>query len=289
MSETVFPEIDANVVVAEALMLRAESETAILIVEGSSDERMLWDFIDHDRCTMVIAEGKEYATDAVSILVKDGVKGVICLVDRDFDDFLGLNHANDNTIVTSLHDMEMLVVHSQALDKVFREMGSKSKLKRLKDAGETPLARILEAAYPLAVLQLISLRDHLYLKFNGLNLRSFDRKTLLPDEKGLCRDIINHSKSNLAVDDLHTLLVAEKENNYDRPIICCGHNVTELIGKSLQSLLGSKNAVLVTPEEIESRLRLAFSWTDFTETSVYSDVRAWEARNADYRVLRQAA
>lgn len=287
MSEDLFPEIDGEVVASEILMLRADSDHAILVVEGGDDEKLLWNFLDQD-CYVVIAEGKCNALAAMGILEVEGVSGVVCVVDRDYDDFLGVNVANDNVIVNSFHDMESMVLRSAALPKVLREFGSIIKLNRINEDGTTVLEVLESFAKPLGVLRLISARDGLSLKFSGLSLRSYARQNLNLDEDKLCRDLKNHSQSHLTIGELRQRLNHELGAEHCPHMICCGHDLTSLLGKALQGLLGTNNATHVEKEKIELALRLAFSWEDFSHTEVFAQLEAWQMVNNGYRILRAA-
>lgn len=288
MSESLFPEVDGEVVVSEIMMLRAEKNQAILIVEGGSDEKILGDFIDYDSCSVVISEGKDNALAAIRIADSEGISGVICIVDRDYDDFFDIDVANDNIIVTEHHDMENIVLRSRALEKVLREYGSRTKVERLVAAGNPPFEILVRAGYSLGLLRYISLRDNLRLKFEGLNLRAYSRQNLTLDEERLCRDVCNHSRSALPPADLVARLNAAKGQGHCRYMICCGHDLTSLLGKALQSLIGSNNASISEREEIERYLRLAYSYDDFRISNVYGGLADWQTRNNGYQILRVA-
>jgi hypothetical protein len=289
MSDSLFPEVDNEVVVSEVLMLRAENDKTILVLEGSSDGKLLWEFVDHDHCNVVIAEGKENALAAMTVVRVEGTGGVVCIVDRDYDDFLQIDNACDDVIVTEFHDMEQVVLHSNALSKLLREMGSKPKLDNIAATGRNPLDIVVEAAYPLGLLRYISLRDNLNLKFEGLSFRAFDRRTIQAQDAHLCRDVKNHSRSAIECNDLLLRLHGAKSNDHDKRMMCCGHDLMVLLGKGLLCLFGNQGAQSVEKVEIESRMRLAFSWEDFRSTTVYLDLKKWEESNQEYFVLREAA
>lgn len=285
MSEIRFEEVDAEVIVSEILMLRTDPEKAMFIVEGGGDEKLLWNVIDHEACEIIIAEGKENALAAMGIVKKECTPGVICLVDRDYDDFLGINVASDNVIVTEYHDIEQIILRSNALGKILLEMGSKQKVAKLTNGGKSVFEVLVDSAHPLGALRYVALRDKIPLKFKKMSYQSFDRKTIIADKKQMCRDIINHSKCDVNGNDMLDLINEVALQNHDRSMICNGHDLTELLGKALQSLIGSQKAIFVTKEEIESKLRLAFGINDFQKTKIYSDIVAWQQRNADFRVL----
>ncbi|MET0238548.1 MAG: DUF4435 domain-containing protein [Sphingobium sp.] len=285
MSEIRFDEVDPEVIVSEILMLRTDPEKAMFIVEGGSDEKLLWNFIDHEACEIIIAEGKENALAAMGIVKKECTAGVICLVDRDYDDFLEVDVATDSVIVTEYHDIEQIILRSNALSRILLEMGSQQKIAKLTNGGKSVFEVLVDSAHPLGALRYVALRDKIPLKFKLMSYQSFDRKTIAPDKAKMCRDVINNSRSDVKAADLLTLIQEVTSQNHDRYMMCNGHDLTELLGKSLQSLIGSVKAIFVTKDEIESKLRLAFGISDFKQTKIYLDIVAWQQRNVDFQVL----
>jgi hypothetical protein len=67
--------------------------------------------------------------------------------------------------------------------------------------------------------------------------------------------------------------------------LVCGHDLIAALGVALQSLIGSRNAVHCTVPELESKLRLGYSLQDFSATTTYADIKAWENRNPPFRCL----
>ncbi len=285
MPEVRFEEVDAEAVVSEILMLRADSEKAMFIVEGASDEKLLSNFINRETCEIIIAEGKDKALGAIEILQKESTQGIICLVDRDYDDFFEVNAACDNVIVTEYHDMEQIILRSDALRKLLSEMGSKQKIAKLTNGGKSIFDILVDAAHPLGALRFVALREKIPLKFKEMSFQSFGRKTIAADKSKLCKEVANNSKINVNIAELVESIEEVLSQQHDRYMMCNGHDLTAILGKALQSFIGSNKCIYVTKEEIESKLRLAFEKTDFQRTNIYSYIVSWQQRNLGFRVL----
>ena len=100
-------------------MTRAQFSGSFLIVEGkTADFRFYRRFIDEQRCQIVPAHGKTNACDAITILEEDEFPGVLALVDADFWRLEGIDTPSSNVFLTDSHDLESMIVKSQALEKV---------------------------------------------------------------------------------------------------------------------------------------------------------------------------
>ena len=64
---------------------------------------------------------------------------------------------------------------------------------------------------------------------------------------------------------------------HDHWHMCCGHDLAEVFGLALQSLLGTQNAMVVRGEQIERAMRLAYSAVDFVKANLYKKIKNWEA------------
>jgi hypothetical protein len=117
------------------------------------------------------------------------------------------------------------------------------------------------------------------LKFEDAGIVYIDRRTLANDVKLMIKTIANHSKKSIDVEDVRAFFDRWPINTHDPFHICCGHDLAEIFGKSLQTLLGSKRAIQVDPSSIETALRLAYSFYDFSRTRLFKSIRKWEQRN----------
>jgi len=112
-------------IASEALMLRASALKTILLVEGTSDDKLLGSFVDKAEYDVVIAYGKVNLLEALEILRRKDAEGIVCLVDADFSRIDGAVIADKDIVVTEFHDLEVSLFHSSAFDRVLSELGSR--------------------------------------------------------------------------------------------------------------------------------------------------------------------
>lgn len=286
MTYSIQHEIDGCAVAAEVIMLRAATKKTILIIEGNSDYKLIYSFIDSQNCDIVIAYGKNNCIDAIKLSNKKGIEGALAIVDKDFDFFLQILDDVENLIYSDDHDIEVSLIKSPALEKVLTELGSDQKIKARRDNGDDIREKLLSAAHPIGVARLYSLKNELSLVFEGFKFRYISKKFEF-DKDELFKELKNHSKMhNLEAEGYHAELKHWEKTDHDRWEMCCGHDLCRLVGLALQSLWGSRNTNEVSQTEIESRLRLAFEADHFRQTSIYTKVKEWEARNPKYIALR---
>jgi hypothetical protein len=280
MPSRIEDEIDPSTIAAEVIMLRAASDNTILILEGPSDERLFINFIETGQCEIVIAHGRYNAVTAATILKNRALSGILCIVDQDFGPILGDDPSTEHILTTDDHDLETMIFRSEAFDRVLAEYGSQAKIANGKSKwGElrTPIAL---AAYPIGLLRLYSLQNSVHLTFEGARPVYIDRRTLAIDVRLMIKTISDHSKKSVDLDDIRAFYDRWPTGGYDPWKICCGHDLTEIFGKSLQTLLGSRRAIEVDQSSTERALRLAYSFHDFRRTKLCKSIKSWEQSNS---------
>jgi hypothetical protein len=158
-------EITASSVAAEIVLLRAAAKKTILILEGGSDERLLSVFVDPDQCDIVISYGKDNAIDALTITRTNQISGVLCILDRDYLEFLNELPDDDNISFTDDHDIEVMLIRSSAFDRLLSEMGSQAKLDAITARGADIREIIRDTGHEVGIFRLLSLRSGLNLTF----------------------------------------------------------------------------------------------------------------------------
>lgn len=279
--------LDANDVVAEAIMMRAAEDKCMLLVEGHGDKKILSCFIDLN-CDIIVCRGKDYTLSALYELKDRGLEGVVCIVDSDFDRLLNVSVANDNVIVTSENDLDIIIFRSPAFGRVILELGSGNKAAAFAEAGHDTRDYIRDIAHLVGIARYISRRDELNLKFEGMRYRFVDRNMNL-SISDMITEIVNNSQAHhLCRNTMKDNIEAFSILGDARWSFCQGHDLATLFGKALQAKLGNLSAALSKGEIIEGYLRVGFSPADFVATSVFADLQAWEARNPEYRCLNPA-
>ena len=150
-----------------ARMMRSQHPGAFLIVEGDTDARVYGRFIDKAHCEIIPAHGKDNALIAIRYLEKYDFSGVVAIVDNDFWRLEDIAPDSEHVLITDTHDLETMILSSDALDAVITEFGSKRRIEKLdKPVRET----ILDAGLPIGYFRWMSTsaQDNLLLNFSDL-------------------------------------------------------------------------------------------------------------------------
>lgn len=290
MLDSVTPEE----VVAEAKMLRAASAGAILIVEGASDSKFWNGFIEKESCEIIIARGKDNVLDAIKALNLESFLGALAFVDADFWRVDGTVANIENLVVSDLHDVEMMMLVSGALEKVLAEHGNKEKIaKKLKaESIKTVLQLALRETKKLADLRYVNHQKQWPLSFKELKWSKFTNADSLEiNQREALRLILANSKTK-TIKEKDVLDVLEANNNCkirsnDLREYCSGHDCTNFLAVSLRKCLGSLNGTDACRDKVESCLRLAYGEKAFSNTNLFEAIRKWELGNPSYKIVRE--
>jgi hypothetical protein len=278
-------EIDGDTVAGEIAALQAYSLKAILVVEGASDERFFRQFRDEASCSIVVSAGWENAIDGLMIVRATGRLGVLVVLDLDYRAVLQTLISDPDIVFTPEHDIEIAMIASPAFEKVLHELGSQSKIIAFIETGKNPRQLVFDVARPIGALRLYAQEKGIALDFDKYDYRHITIGMDLNLEE-LVRTIFARSEIGMhTCPDLQASITAKICNIPDHHL-CCGHDVCAILGRSMQSTLGSQNARFVTGELIERNLRLAYGAEEFVQSALYGDIKGWETRNAPYRILR---
>jgi len=147
--------IDGYYIAAQIRLLRQVHKGTVLILEGQDDAKIFDKFVDHSGCKTEVAFGKPNALKALDLLEDEGVLGVLAIVDSDFDRLLQTENNLENLYLTDLHDIDLTMFCSPALETYLREHGDKALLeKNFNDRSADVRARIMQACLPLACCRL---------------------------------------------------------------------------------------------------------------------------------------
>jgi Protein of unknown function (DUF4435) len=275
---------------AEAEMVRTTFTGTILFLEGSSDLLLFEKFIDTNNCYVLIAYGKDNVIGAVQILESKQTKGILGIVDADHWNITNRVSPSTNILPTDVHDLELLIIQSDAFQRVINEYASQQKIKGFlrKHNADDLRSEMLERCVPIGMLRLISLEENLSLKFKGLKYKGLiEASSLKFDVTKLVNAVVNNtSQQGVNPNDiLIKLKVRLVKVEHDRFQLCSGHDVIEILGIGLRKVIGSQVEAIACRENLESVLRLAYEMRHFNVTRLYSLIKQWETRNAPFLVL----
>ena len=272
----VTPESIAN----EVRLARTQTRGPFLITEGPLDSR-LYRRVLHQSCVTIVAFGRTNVKAAIGLLEGDGIRDSVGIVDADFESLRGGPDDQENLLRTDMHDIETMLLMSEALDKVLETFGSEGKIRGFVAASKATVRDgLFGTALPLGLLRWISERDGLDLTFDGLSMTNFtDRRTLRVDPDAMVNAVINRSSTRSArVEDVRAALAALSGISHDPSQVCCGPDVVSILSLGLTSALGSRRAIEVSPDSILRALELSYESAWFAGTGLHARLRQWQMR-----------
>jgi hypothetical protein len=272
---------------ADQIRLRRDAFFGVfLIVEGHSDKLVYSNFVNSETCEFVISDGKEQALNTMKILDNDKFTGVLAVVDADFDRLENNFPESPNILLTDDHDLEMMMLKTNALDKLINERGSEAKIKN-KNIREI----LLKIGQEIGYLRWISQKNNLSLRFEGLDFGKFIKKdTLEIDYSDLIKTIKDHSqKQSLVNQEIEEKIEILRNKEHDPSQVCCGHDIMQILSLALCKAWGTCKPTDVKAENLERDLRLAYERSYFYQTQLYFLIQNWQNTNVPYQVLNAIA
>lgn len=279
----------ADTVANEVRLSRGLVSGPFLITEGALDSRVYRRALDPGVQT-IVGRGRDNVAGAIEILDREGVPGVLGVLDADFARLKGAAIDAPNILYTDYHDVEGMLLVSPALDKVLEVFGSPPKIAAFAAAyGGDVRGGLLTAAAPLGALRLVSVDQDLRLDFNGITYSRFvDRRTLAVDIARMVRVVTDNSRQpRLDATALAGDVRAAVDHHGASWQLCCGDDLVHLLSIGLTSALGSATAYAVSPDAVAKVLELAFEADWFHASSLNARMVQWEARSGGYALCRR--
>ncbi len=269
--------------------MRTQYTGTILIVEGSTDARVYRRLVSKNECRLIPATGKDKAINALELLENGGFNGVLTIVDADFQRLDGIEQNSSNLLLTDSHDLETMILHSDALDNVLSEFGSARKIEKL---GRPIRDVLLEGGLPIGYLRWLSspAKDNLSLKFKELSFDKFvDEKTLRVSIDDLIRELKTNSGDSTLDENATKLKIMALDGEGDDPWqVCSGHDLVLILSIGFRNIFGNlRRGETVTPDQVDGMLRLAYNYSHFCLTRLHNSIKGWETANPTFRVLKR--
>jgi hypothetical protein len=261
-------------------MKRSQHDGPFLVVEGADDTRFYRRFVDSRYCQLVPAFSKDNVIGAISELDRGNFAGVLGIIDSDFDILMGKALLSANVVRgDDCHDVESMLIRSEALDAVLHEFASPDKLRSFEAEFAGPFRSwLILIAQNLGYLRWHSLANGINLCFDGLRFSDFiDVHSLALDRTALFKAIRNQSRNWTITDAELTQAGWPQNRNDDTWQVCCGHDMVDLLAIALRRAIGSQQQL--NSERLRTSLRLAFSVADFANSRICASIRNWERSN----------
>lgn len=263
-------------------MMRTNFGGSIILVEGYSDVGLYKRFFDDSECKLIFSYGKEKALKALFVLENDSFKGILAIVDSDFYRIDGNIPEKSNLFLTDYHDLESMIISSNALEDILYEFGDHNKTKF------DIRGKLYESASCLGFLRWISskLKKNLCLKFKGINFLNFiDKNTLILDIKKLINEVIKNSNQNISKKNIELKILKLKNSNHDLKEICSGHDLVEILYIGLKYIFGNRKTISLDLGVFDSTIRLSYNYSYFRQSNLFAELKKWEQNNIGYKIF----
>lgn len=272
----------SRVIVAEVKMTRTVQKGAVVIVEGPSDEKF-WRPRCQGGCSIVDGEGKGKVVEAIELLDQQDAKGVLGIVDADYDRLEEEEPRSENLVMLDTHDLECLLCRSSALNMVLAEFAVPSKIENLEaEEGVDVRTALLSRTLVFGKLRWAIVRFGLTVGADPVRIHGFVHEdSWRVDSEGLYDEVARilgrYSASNLK-DYVARLPDADPWETTR------GHDMIGVLRIGLRQVLGEGRRN-VSDEQITRVLRVSIPSTELAATAVCERIKNWEKKNPMYRVL----
>ena len=271
---------DPGSISVEIKMTRMVHNGACFLVEGVDDLRF-WRTRRHVSCELVDGEGKCNVVGAIQRLDAEDIRGILGMVDDDFDSLMHINHGTRNLVATDTHDLECLLCRSSALDQVLAEFGIVEKIQQFEAAGVDVRSGLLERTMVFGRLRWAAKCHNLDIDVGAISVPRFMNSGTWSVDEG---ELIRVVSKNGSPDDCEKL----KHRIAALPVadpwrVAQGHDMIQVLRIGLRHVLGALPASK-GPDDIARILRVAVSSEEFQRTTLCKNIRIWEDANG-YLVL----
>lgn len=263
-------------------------DKAYLIVEGCGDVNLFSTFIDENKCGVKRTGKRDKVIEVIEIADSSHCKGILGIIDADFDELNNIVYSSENIIQTDTHDIETLIIKSPAFDKLLRVQCDIAKLREFEDRNNSTIREIiLEKAKFIALYRLIALNEGVKMKFRYIPFSNFlDPNTLEVDENELLNSITSTSP-NFDISDLPKVqnkYNKMKTGTYNLWMLCNGHDLVKIIQTAIVNIFGIRIRN-INFSTVGSFLQLSFEFRHFKDTRIYSSTKDWENNNIPFSIF----
>ncbi|MFX0073393.1 MAG: DUF4435 domain-containing protein [Candidatus Hermodarchaeota archaeon] len=274
-----------------------------LIVEGICDISF-FKKICSKKCDIRQANGKENVIEVVMTLEQEDCK-ILGIIDSDFWNLENIISNSPNLLVTDFHDIEIMMIETQAFNSVLIEFGNSEKISEIEQIHDLSLKEILyNECKKIGYTRLFAKKNS---DFEELNLKRlkfdnfFDYNNFTINEDRLIQTVLNNTDNwtllktnldviyatNIDVDFIKDLIHQLHDPYIDLRQLCRGHDLTKILIIGLIMNFGQiRNPNFPSNRRaLESNLRIGYNKNDFHQTKLYLSIKNWENNNNGYLIL----
>lgn len=278
-------------IISEVRMKRTiNKQQTYVLVEGDTDIAFYKNIIEKKCCKIKFCDGRENVEKAILECNKAKIRGVIGIIDRDFDAILGIENDTENLFITDTHDMETMSLKDQTFERVNNEYGDDDKLEKFeKNKKKTLFDKVLEIGICIGKIRLSDKINKFEIGFNDMEIKDYLTDDFEFETENFINNAIRGSKQKNNKYSVVQKIEEELAKDYDVWQICRGHDLTEIIAACYSnekaSSVGNHKAKYLRANDIERALRMSYVLDKFYNTNLYKSIVSWQSKNEDMRIL----
>jgi hypothetical protein len=273
----------ASTIVAELKMTRAKlPHGSFMLLEGGDDKRFWNRWIDAQACSAIISGGKLNLLGALRKLDIARFRGVLGIVDADFDRVRCRVCPSPNVVWTHGHDLEATLIRVGAARAVVYELGDPDRLRAFEAREKATLeAALLDRALVFGHIRCAQALYDADIDMSWLKISRFvDRAWIL--DRARLDQVADEEGLGPAMTAVTPWLARAAVDPWD---LVNGHDLVELLriglGSAFGSLPPSRGA-----SDIAAALRLAVDSIELRRSPLFEAIEVWEEANRPHAVLR---
>lgn len=278
-------KIKAEAIANEICMNKKYHKGSIVLVEGSTDKTLFNKFVETKCCHIKDATGKQKVIKAIPMIKeRNPALKVVGIVDSDFYRLDGQN-LNSDILITDTHDIETMMIKTEALEYAMNEYANEERLKAFFEKNNKNLREtLLESSVWIGYLLWVSQKGF-PLGFNDLDFKKFvDNSNLEFNLDNFIFEILGkNGNCHYDAQTLKNKLNEAFDLTHDKWQVCRGHDMIKILILGLQYIFGICDCKKLNEQElhdiIELKLIEAYDLSDFVKTGLYNSIKKWEIEN----------
>ncbi|WP_029873962.1 DUF4435 domain-containing protein [Rhizobium leguminosarum] len=276
----------AEDIAEEVRMERMVHLGSFLMVEGKTDIDRLAEFIDADNCSLVNCWGRRKLLQAFRLMTGRRRRGVVALVDADFDRIRGRMRQDPQIIYSVNHDFDLDWLAERCLTKYLLQVGDAEKVNACGGV-KGIVEKILTGLKPISAARYLNDLKQIPYKVSGVRASDHFSNFSVNIDTYVNALTENYQASQADTDALKTKISDTAKLQFDLMQFTNGHDFHCALGVSLQSELGDRRGAHTFGSEVELHLRLIFSEGEFLKTDLFHKMAAWDDQNPAYWIMRK--
>lgn len=250
-------------------------EKTFILLEGKTDIKLFRKLFDNTKVQLESVDGKDNVATIVKAVIQENNNRILGVSDADFD------HVNNlpsqlSIYLTDTHDTETLIINEIGVNSIIAEYATSDYHDGLT---RNLLIKALSVSYEIGLLKLVNCRLNYNLCFKEIDFNRFLTVNNLQvdfNQNNFIDEVI-HQNDHVQPSLYSKLLENIEELRKDelcKYMICSGHDITEVISLIMSQSKLCINAP-ISPSDVESTLRISFSFNDFMKTGLYQCLNDW--------------